>query len=119
MAGWAQGKAGSKTVDSGGEIWREPGGDERKTMKLLDKQSFVGRWSTRGLEKNGNANPERFDVDPDPAFYMDADPDPAFYMDADPDPAFYMDSDPDPAFYMDADADPAFYMDADPVQNLT
>jgi hypothetical protein len=30
------------------------------------------------------ANPDPFDMDPDPAFHFDADPDPAFQSDLDP-----------------------------------
>ena len=33
-------------------------------------------------------DPEQFDADPDPTFYIDADPYPASYNDADPDPNF-------------------------------
>ena len=44
------------------------------------------------------ADPERFDADPDPTYYIDADPDPTYYIDADPDPTFYIDADPDPNF---------------------
>ena len=42
------------------------------------------------------ADPEKFDTDPDPIFYVDADP--------------YLDTDPDSIFYVDADS----YLDSDP-----